>query len=212
MAGGQFSTAKLYGMTIRESATDGSDFSNPDADYRRLFLGEDGLMHVKDSAGSVTSPYQGSGQGLIDFATAKRTSGNITANSTSWANVDTGLDLVLTAASGDYIECGFSAFMANQAVNLGIDVASIVSASPVNYISGGGGASDYGVQAWLAGDTGHATAVGGSILYLLVSGDISGGTVTLRLRYRTGTASNRTINATTAQPLHWWAKNIGPAL
>ena len=59
MAGGQFSTAKLYGMTIRESATDGSDFTNPDADYRRLFLGEDGLLHVKDSAGTVSDPYTG---------------------------------------------------------------------------------------------------------------------------------------------------------
>jgi len=50
---GLFSVAKLFGMTIRESATDGSDFTNPDADYRRLFLGEDGQLHVKDSAGAV---------------------------------------------------------------------------------------------------------------------------------------------------------------
>lgn len=45
---------KAYGLTIRESATDGSDFTNPDADYRRLFLGEDGSLHLKDSAGTVT--------------------------------------------------------------------------------------------------------------------------------------------------------------
>ena len=51
---GLFSAAKLFGMTIRESATDGSDFTNPDADYRRLFLGEDGNLHLKDSAGTVT--------------------------------------------------------------------------------------------------------------------------------------------------------------
>lgn len=54
MAGGVFSLAKLFGMTIRESATDGSDFTNPDADYRRLFLGEDGNLHLKDSSGTVT--------------------------------------------------------------------------------------------------------------------------------------------------------------
>jgi len=41
-------------MTIRESANDGSDFTNPAADYRRLFLGEDGQLHVRDSAGAVT--------------------------------------------------------------------------------------------------------------------------------------------------------------
>lgn len=51
---GLFSAAKLFAMTIRESATDGSDFTNPDADYRRLFLGEDGGLHLKDSAGTVT--------------------------------------------------------------------------------------------------------------------------------------------------------------
>jgi hypothetical protein len=51
---GKFSEANLFGMTIRESANDGSDFTNPSADYRRLFLGEDGQLHVKDSAGTVT--------------------------------------------------------------------------------------------------------------------------------------------------------------
>jgi hypothetical protein len=52
---GKFSEDLLFGMTIRESATDGSDFTNPAADYRRLFLGEDGALHVKDSAGAVTT-------------------------------------------------------------------------------------------------------------------------------------------------------------
>ena len=57
----QFSLAELFGITIRESANDGSDFTNPSADYRRLFLGEDGYLHVKDSAGAVTDPYTSSG-------------------------------------------------------------------------------------------------------------------------------------------------------
>jgi hypothetical protein len=48
-------------IIIRESANDGSDFSNPAADYRVAFIGEDGLWHVKDSAGTVTSPYTGGG-------------------------------------------------------------------------------------------------------------------------------------------------------
>lgn len=60
----KFSLTNLFGMTIRESANDGSDFTNPDADYRRLFLGEDGLLHVKDSSGTVTSPYTG-GSGSV---------------------------------------------------------------------------------------------------------------------------------------------------
>jgi len=59
MPGGVFSGAKLHGIKIRESANDGSDFSNPETDYRLAFLGEDGLWHVKDSAGAVTNPYTG---------------------------------------------------------------------------------------------------------------------------------------------------------
>ena len=66
MAGGVFSGALLNGMTIRESANDGSDFSNPAADYRRLFLGEDGQLHVKDSAGTVTDIGAGSGNVATD--------------------------------------------------------------------------------------------------------------------------------------------------
>src|SRR6187431_1140383 len=63
---GLFSTTKIFGATIRESANDGSDFTNPDADYRRLFLGEDGLLHVKDSSGTVTDPFTGGGAVATD--------------------------------------------------------------------------------------------------------------------------------------------------
>lgn len=56
----------VYGIQIRESANDGSDFSNPDADYRLAFLGEDGLWHVKDSAGTVTDPFTGAGSVATD--------------------------------------------------------------------------------------------------------------------------------------------------
>jgi hypothetical protein len=52
---GAFEGHKIYGIKIRESADDGSDFSNPDADYRLVFLGEDGQWHAKDSAGAVTA-------------------------------------------------------------------------------------------------------------------------------------------------------------
>lgn len=50
-------TTLVYGIHLRESANDGSDFSNGATDYRVLFLGEDGKLHVKDSAGTVTDPF-----------------------------------------------------------------------------------------------------------------------------------------------------------
>jgi hypothetical protein len=52
-------TTLIYGIHIRESANDGSDFTNAAADYRVLFLGEDGVWHAKDSAGTVTEPFTG---------------------------------------------------------------------------------------------------------------------------------------------------------
>jgi hypothetical protein len=46
-------------LTLEEIASDGSTLTNPAADYRRLFLGEDGLLHLRDSAGTVTTPSGG---------------------------------------------------------------------------------------------------------------------------------------------------------
>lgn len=43
-----------YAVYLRENVDDGSDFGASDADYRRLFLGEDGLLRLKDSASAVT--------------------------------------------------------------------------------------------------------------------------------------------------------------
>ena len=71
----------IYGIQLRESANDGSDFSNGDVDYRVIFLGEDGLLHAKDSSGTVTGL---GGSGLSDPMTTRgdiivRNSSNVTA-------------------------------------------------------------------------------------------------------------------------------------
>lgn len=42
-------------ILIQEAATDGSDTDTPVADFRNLFLGEDGSLHLKDSAAAVTT-------------------------------------------------------------------------------------------------------------------------------------------------------------
>jgi hypothetical protein len=53
-------------VIMEEVANDGSATVTPAADHRALFLGEDGLLHVKDSGGTVTDPYTGSG-GTVDI-------------------------------------------------------------------------------------------------------------------------------------------------
>jgi hypothetical protein len=87
-------------ITFEEILSDGSTLTNPAADHRRLFLGEDGYLHLRDSAGTITDPVAaGSGiaatifdaKGDIIAATAADTASRLAvgANGT-----------VLTAASG----------------------------------------------------------------------------------------------------------------
>ena len=95
----KISEALTHGLTIRESANDGSDFTNPEADYRRLFLGEDGQLHVKSAAGTVTA-IGGSvatdaiwaAKGDLVVGTANDTAAVLTAGTNG---------KVLTAASGE---------------------------------------------------------------------------------------------------------------
>ena len=41
-------------LILEERLSDGSDTSNPAADHRAMFLGEDGALHLRDSAGTIT--------------------------------------------------------------------------------------------------------------------------------------------------------------
>lgn len=42
-------------VILEERLSDGSDTPNPASDHRALFLGEDGALHLRDSAGAVTN-------------------------------------------------------------------------------------------------------------------------------------------------------------
>jgi hypothetical protein len=96
----KISDALTYGLTIRESATDGSDFSNPATDYRRLFLGEDGALHLRDSAGNVTAT-AGTETLPVSIIAAKGDLIVGTANDTAAVLTVGTNDFVLTAASGE---------------------------------------------------------------------------------------------------------------
>lgn len=177
-----------------------------------------GFISVKQGTSSaITTTISGvefaAGSALLkDFAVARRTSGNITLNSTSWANVDTGLDLTMDAAIGDYVEVALIGFLDQTgATYTRLDVASVVSGSVVNTWSTNGAesASSEGVGGW-TGITSAFTPVSGATGRVLASGDISSGTVTLRLRYRTDSAVNKVLNANSNNQLVFMAKNYGP--
>lgn len=137
------------------------------------------------------------------------TTANLTLNSTTFADVDPSgtaaarnLDVVLSAKTGDWVELGLSARTDAGAVTLYLDMASIVSSAPVNYISGGAGD---GIQGW-SGVNGQTTPISGNVLYQVQAGDIENGQVRFRLRYRTTAATNKVVVATTTQPLQTFGK------
>lgn len=93
---------KFPGIILQEAANDGSDFSNPDADYRRVFLGEDGQLHAKDSAGTVTDLGAAASGALTasgyTMATA-RLIGRTTASTGAPEEISVGSGLSLSAGS-----------------------------------------------------------------------------------------------------------------
>ncbi len=200
-------TTLIYGIHIRESANDGSDFSNGATDYRVLFLGEDGYLHVKDSAGSVTNPYNVTGGAVTGASDINiYTGGDITLNNTTLTAVTGPTDLVVAAASGDCLMVGMSARpVTTTAQSIAFDFATIVSAAPVNYVFAGSGTPINIPVAWYIGPS-EVSSVNGGFPYIVQAGDISGGNVTLRLYFRS--SGSRVIEADAAAPLVTWVHNL----
>lgn len=168
---------------------------------------DDTLVLAPDGAGGVEFRAETGGSAGVDAAHTKRTAGDLTLNSTTWANVDTGMDITLPAATGDLIEASVSALAGAQAVSIYMDVATIVAGSPVNYFASSGGGSD--TPAPWVGFASATTVISGTVMYTVQAGDISGGNVVLRLRYRESSATNKIISGVAGIPLHFAAKNYG---
>lgn len=95
-------------------------------------------------------------------------------------------DLVLPASAGDIISFSANFLMNSGSVTHGFDVATIVSDAVVNWF--GAGLIDAlvgqdGVGGWYVNDTDDIHQVTGVAYYIVQSGDISGGNVTLRMMH-----------------------------
>lgn len=147
------------------------------------------------------------GRALIDFAKAQRTSGSYTLNSTTVADLDTGIDLTLNGVmAGDELEVGMSGLWSSEGVTAQLDVATIVGGSPVNYVGGGLVASTTDGLNFTYTTGAAVRPFGGCEFYTLQSGDISSGSVLLRIRYKTGTAANKTLLGVTQNDFKWYAR------
>jgi hypothetical protein len=147
------------------------------------------------------------------LSTNKYVSGEITLNSLAWANVPGVSTLVVTAKTGDVLMVSMNMRLESAGNQAYFDVATEVGGSVVNVWctgnTGSGGVGDLGVPSLIA-ESGRTAPQASVLLYTVVAGDVSGGTVTLRLRYKTATASNRTLNASTVVFI-WQATNLSAA-
>lgn len=149
---------------------------------------------------------------------AVRTSGNISMGTTSWTNLDTGLDITIHATVGDVLlaMCEFQVLCASGN-DVFFDIATVVAGSPVNYFSlGTSSQANRGLPSMYVGNflTNVAFSLSGLASYPVQSSDLVSGSVTLRLRYKnngpTPTLTLYADNGATYTPARWRVWNLGP--
>lgn len=139
-----------------------------------------------------------------------RTAGNLTLNNTAWTDLNPGWDgaaaqdISLPAAAGDWIEASIDVVYDSAAVNAYLNI--------VAQTSGNGFTTTAGTGAGIPGLTGFASVSGAqasTFHYQVVAGDIAGGLIALRIRYRTSAAVAKTLAAISDQQFTFAAKNLG---
>lgn len=134
----------------------------------------------------------------------------LTPGNANWNDLGTISDLVLKGVRpGDMVEVSLSSAWDAAGTFRNLDVASIVSSSPVNYWGTNDGTPVNGVNAW-RGFSGTARPFGGSVMRRVVAGDIAAdGSLTLRFRYKLNSATTTVLTAS-APALQAFARNLGP--
>jgi hypothetical protein len=143
----------------------------------------------------------GGGGSALASARAVRTAGTVTLSS-SFATVDSSLDLTLPAADGDTILYGVNGLWNSDGDWGQARLATVVSGSVVNTTGG-----TEGNAGWL-GEAGLVIPFGSPYSYTIQSGDVDGGNVVLRLQAR-GNSGGKQLLGSTTHPLQVWAVNLG---
>jgi hypothetical protein len=141
------------------------------------------------------------------------TGGDVNITSGSWADLDgSAMDLAVPARVGDTIEVIFSGIfhVPSAASSVVVDVVSVVGGAAVSYWTSNGTNTGYGPWYRDGLDAGN-TPFGGAQLRAVVSGDLSGGAVTIRPRGRVDGGSTCAVWRSDAVPLFLSVKNLGPA-
>ena len=142
----------------------------------------------------------------------KYTAGDISVTSTTAGAALPGAGTVtVAAATGDLLMVGVGLREngSHSTTSMRVDVASIVSAAAVNYLSSGTGTpASTGVAAWYW-PASQSSVSSGELPYVVQAGDISAGTVTLGIRAWLSIAGTFTVSAVAAGPLVFWVRNLG---
>lgn len=147
--------------------------------------------------------------------TFSRLAGNLLLNSTSWADlptIGTTWDATLRAGVDDRIRAELNGGWNNEAVWAYLDVVTVVGGVVTNSLAAQGAvvAGGSGVMGW-RGPASAFASLSGAVVYPLAAGDIASGAVTLRVRYKTLTAANKTLYADANSLFQFSVENIGPA-
>lgn len=170
----------------------------------------DGDTLVYDSGSGLWVPGAGGGSaGSLAFAEARRASTDLNFNTTGWQNVDTALDLTIAAAAGDKVIYSPNFTPGSTNNTFSFDVATIVSAAIVNYFcTGTSTPAGSGLPGWRRDGGTGAYGVSGGFVYTVQAGDVSSGTITMRLRINPSSTTSRVISATATTPLIVQAWNL----
>jgi hypothetical protein len=160
------------------------------------------------STWATMAPPAGGNPVLYDIE--RYTGGNIAITSSTDGAAMSGIgNLVVAAAAGDLLHIGIDASLAVDTESVRVDVASIVSASPVNYVSSLTGTPlAVGIPGWGWSAT-TLNRLGHVIPYVAQAGDISGGNITLSLRGWLSSGTSRSFEASATVPLVFWTQNFG---
>ena len=177
----------------------------------RLAAGSEGdVLTIASGVPAWDPPTGGSGGSFVDYDHVRLTTGNKTITSTTWIDLDTSLDLVVTAATGDLIEASLNGLWADTAQFGFLDLATWVSGAGVNWFGSGEltTSTGNGINNWSHTNDAVFNGMGGPVHLVVQAGDISGGTVTLRLRTRV--AASLILRCNTSDPLMITAKVFRP--
>lgn len=133
------------------------------------------------------------------------TSGNVNVNSTVWATLSQS-QLSIPAKPGDYVEYEPGLLVGNQATELHFDVAVMVGGSMSRRIMDD---SSRGYGGWFKINSEYQNLTG-PLGFEVQPEDIEGGVVTLRLAYKTGSATNRELWLGTDIGAQFKIRNYGP--